>query len=300
MFTRKCVSEGIKNDTVILSHANLLPVGYFIKLFSPKTKLILIAHGIEAWEPFKGFKKKMLFKCDNIFSVSKYTKDIIIRLNGFPEENISILNNCLDPFLEKPVKKEKEEYLLKRYRLKRDDLILMTLTRLAARERYKGYDIVIESLKKLSISHPRIKYLIVGRYDDEEKERLDKIIAGAGLQQQVIFAGFVPDIELADHFNLADIYIMPSEKEGFGIVFIEAMYYHKPVISGNKDGSVDALLNGRLGTLVNPESLDEVATAITNMICGGEKYLPDEKLLMENFSFPVYKEKWKELLMETS
>lgn len=242
----------------------------------------------------------MLFKCDNIFSVSRYTKDVIIRLNGFPEERISVLNNCLDPFLEKPIKKEKEEYLLKRYQLKRDDLILMTLTRLAARERYKGYDMVIESLKKLSISHPRIKYLIVGRYDDEEKERLDKIIAGAGLQQQVIFAGFVPDIELADHFNLADIYIMPSEKEGFGIVFIEAMYYHKPVIAGNKDGSVDALLNGRLGTLVNPESLDEVTAAITKMICSSEKYLPDEKLLMENFSFPVYKEKWKELLMETS
>lgn len=299
-FARKCVWEGMKNDTVILSHVNLLPVGYFIKLFSPKTKLILLAHGIEAWEPFKGFRKKMLFKCDKIFSVSKYTKDVMIQLNGFPEENISVLNNCLDPFLEKPIQKEKEDYLLKRYQLKRDDIVLMTLTRLAARERYKGYDIVIESLKKLSVSNPGIKYLIVGRYDDEEKERLDAIIAKAGLQQQVIFTGFVPDNELADHFNLADIYIMPSEKEGFGIVFIEAMYYRKPVIAGNKDGSVDALLNGRLGMLVNPKSLDEVTDAITKMIGGSEQYLPDEKLLMENFSFPVYKDKWKELLMETS
>ena len=300
MFTRKCVSEGMKNGTVILSHANLLPVGYFIKLFSPKTKLILLAHGIEAWEPFKGFKKKMLFKCDKIFSVSQYTKDVIIRLNGFPGENISVLNNCLDPFLEKPIEKEKEDYLLKRYQLKREDMVLMTLTRLAARERYKGYDMVIESLKKLSVSNPQIKYLIVGRYDDEEKERLDKKIAEARLQQHVIFTGFVPDNELADHFNLADIYIMPSEKEGFGIAFIEAMYYHKPVIAGNKDGSVDALLNGRLGILVNPESLEEVTGAITKTICSSEKYLPDEKLLMDNFSFPVYKNKWKELLFSSS
>ena len=298
MFTRKCVSEGMKNDMVIMSHVNLLPVGYLIKLFSPKTKLILIAHGIEVWEPFKGFKKKMLFKCDKIISVSKYTKDVLVRINGFPGENISVLNNCLDPFLEKPIEKEKENYLLERYRLKKNDIVLMTLTRLAAKERYKGYDMVIESLKKLSLSHPRIKYLIVGRYDDEEKERLDKIIAESGLRQQVIFAGFVPDNELADHFNLADVYVMPSEKEGFGIVFIEAMYYRKPVIAGNKDGSVDALLNGRLGMLVNPESLDEVAGAVTKMICSPEKYRPDEKLLMENFSFPVYREKWKELLME--
>ena len=297
-FTRKCVWLGTKNDTVILSHANLLPVGYFIKLFSPKTKLILLAHGIEAWEPFKGFKKKMLFKCDKIFAVSKYTKDVIMDLNGFPEENIRILNNCLDPFLEKPTQKEKETHLLERYRLNKEDIILMTLTRLAAKERYKGYDIVIESLQKLRASHPDLKYLIVGRYDDEEKERLDKMIEKAGLQQQVIFTGFVPDEELADHYNLADIYIMPSEKEGFGIVFIEAMFYHKPVIAGNKDGSVDALLNGSLGLLVNPESLDEVTCALIRMIGNSEQYLPDEALLMENFSFPVYKEKWARILEE--
>jgi len=299
-FTRKCVRMGTKNDTVILSHANLLPVGYFIKLFSPSTKLILLAHGIEVWEPFKGFKKKMLFKCDQIFAVSKHTKDVIIELNGFPEENIKILNNCLDPFLEKPVQKERETYLLERYHLKKDDVILMTLTRLAAKERYKGYDIVIESLQKLRASYPGLKYLIVGRYDDEEKKRLDTIIENAGLQQQVTFTGFVPDEELADHFNLADVYIMPSEKEGFGIVFIEAMYYRKPVIAGNKDGSVDALLNGRLGLLVNPGSLDEVTCAITKMMGNSGQYLPDEKLLMENFSFPAYKEKWKDLLMEAS
>ena len=59
------------------------------------------------------FKKKMQFQCDKIFSVSQHTKDVIIRLNGFPGENISVLNNCLDPFLEKPIAKEKEAYVRK-------------------------------------------------------------------------------------------------------------------------------------------------------------------------------------------
>jgi glycosyltransferase involved in cell wall biosynthesis len=92
---------------------------------------------------------------------------------------------------------------------------------------------------------------------------------------------------------------MPSEKEGFGIVFIEAMYYNKPVIAGNKDGSTDALLDGKLGLLVNPESLEEVTCAITRMIDHKEQYLPDRELLMENFSFPVYKEKWREVLVRS-
>lgn len=297
-FTGKCVYEGTRNDTVILSHVNLLPVGYFIKLFSSHTKLILIAHGIEVWQPFRGLKKKMLFKCDEVLSVSQYTKDVINTLNGFPRERVRVLNNCLDPFLEPPVENEKDNTLLKRYHLKSDDLVLMTLTRLAAKERYKGYDIVIKSLGKLGESHPGMRYLIVGRYDEQEKARLDAMIAEEGLQDKVIFAGFVPDKELAQHFNLADIYIMPSEKEGFGIVFIEAMYYNKPVIAGNKDGSADALLQGRLGLLVNPGSREEITDAISKVIHCKESYLPDRQLLMDHFSYPVYKEKWKEILEE--
>jgi len=297
-FTLECVLKGTKKSTVILSHVNLLPVGYLIKLFSPKTRLVLIAHGIEAWEPFTGIKKKMLFRCDQVLSVSKYTKDVLVELNGFSSEKIQVLNNCLDPFLEVPVEKEKDVVLLEKYGLKKEDTVLMTLTRLAAREQYKGYDIVIRSLQNLRESNPHLKYLIVGKYDNKEKSRLDKMIAKAGLKEHVIFAGFVADKELAEHFNLADIYIMPSEKEGFGIVFIEAMYYNKPVIAGNKDGSTDALLDGKLGLLVNPESMEEVSGAIMRMINHREQYLPDRKLLMENFSFPVYKEKWREILVQ--
>lgn len=297
-FTQKAVFSGIRHDVIILSHINLLPVGYLIKLFSPKTKLVLIAHGIEAWKAFKGLQKIMLFTCDRILAVSQYTKQVIIDLNHFPSEKIQVLNNCLDPYLEKPIQKEKDNDLLERYHLQKEDTVLMTLTRLAARERYKGYDIVIESLQELQKTNPGLKYLVIGKYDDKEKQRLDKLIRKAGLQQQVIFTGFVPDDELAEHFNLADIYIMPSEKEGFGIVFIEAMYYNKPVIAGNKDGSTDALLDGKLGLLVNPSSEEEVSNAIKSIICNRVKYLPDRQLLMDNFSFPVYKEKWREVLEE--
>ncbi|HEY9339926.1 MAG TPA: asparagine synthase (glutamine-hydrolyzing) [Hanamia sp.] len=295
-FMTACVRNGVKNDIVILSHANLLLVGFFIKLFSPKTQLILIAHGIEVWEPFTGIRKRMLLRCDKILAVSQYTEEVLIQLNKVSREKLQVLNNCLDPFLEEPVEKEKDTALLAKYHISSADRVLMTLTRLAARERYKGYDMVIESLHKLKASFPGLKYLIVGKYDEREKERLDKMISAHRLESQVIFAGFVPDEALADHFNLADIYIMPSEKEGFGIVFIEAMYYNKPVIAGNRDGSVDALLNGQLGLLVNPVNEEEITSAITKMILDKEHYLPDQKLLMQNFSYPVYKNKWKGIL----
>lgn len=299
-FILKAFMRSVRKDVLILSHLNLLPVGYLVKLFSPKTKLVLIAHGIEAWKTFKGLKKRMLFKCDRILSVSEHTKKVLADLNHYPAEKIQILNNCLDPFLDKPVEKEKDKLLLKKYRIAEGDMVLMTLTRLSSSERYKGYDIVIESLRGLRKKNASIKYLIIGKYDAEEKRRLDKLINEAGLAGDVIFTGFVPDEELASHFSLADIYIMPSDGEGFGIVFIEAMYYNKPVIAGNKDGSSDALLNGRLGLLVNPSSREEVSQAIESIICNKKKYLPDHQLLMNHFSFNCYKEKWRSVLEELS
>jgi asparagine synthase (glutamine-hydrolysing) len=296
LFSYQCVLKGIRNDTVILSHLNLLPVGYFIKLLAPKTKLVLIAHGIEAWKSFKGLQKRMLTRCDHILSVSEHTKDVLLKCNGLSPARIQVLNNCLDPFLLKPLQAEKDPCLLEKYGIEKEDVVLMTLTRLSSSERYKGYDIVIESLQELIKKNPAFKYLIIGKYDHAEKRRLDQLIRKAGLESRVVFTGFVPDEELSRHFNLADIYIMPSEKEGFGIVFIEAMYYNKPVIAGNKDGSKDALLNGKLGVLVDPSSREEVSEAIENVAGDKSRYLPDHQLLMDHFSYPVYREKWREVL----
>ena len=61
-FVYSSVLQGIKSDVVILSHVNLLKVGFIIKLLSPKTKLVLFAHGIEIWKPLSSLKKKMILK----------------------------------------------------------------------------------------------------------------------------------------------------------------------------------------------------------------------------------------------
>src|SRR5437660_993852 len=61
-FVHKAVMEGVKSRIVVLSHINLLLVGFIIKLLSPKTKLVLLVHGIEVWKSFSGKKKYMLRK----------------------------------------------------------------------------------------------------------------------------------------------------------------------------------------------------------------------------------------------
>ena len=290
-FAVKSIKEGIKSKVVILSHINLLSVGYLIKLLSPKTKLVLFAHGIEIWKPLSFLKKKMLLKCNQVWAVSNFTNDKIKELGYVTNDKSVVLNNCLDPYLQKDNNDSKSNELLSRYNISKDDFILLTLTRLNSAEKYKGYDKVLECLQGLINEYPHLRYLIIGKYDDEEKARMDKMIDSMNLQHAVVFTGYIAEEELSAHYHLADLYIMPSLGEGFGIVFIEAMYNNVPVIAGNKDGSIDALLNGKLGLLVNPDDPEEITLAIKKVINNKSSFKPDQTLLMQNFSYEVYKEK---------
>lgn len=288
-FISDAVIRGRKANVVLLSHINLLPVGWLIKKISPKTKLILIAHGIEIWSPLKTYVLKMLGSCDQILAVSNYTRNKIIETHNFPKEKCDVLHNCLDPFLPLP-KNQNDNELRKRYGFGPEDKIIFTLTRISTEERYKGYDKVIEAMALIQNEHPNAKYLISGSYDKSEKEKIDQQISKLGLSEKVVLSGFIAEEELSAHFNMADVYIMPSKKEGFGLVFIEAMFYSLPVIAGNADGSKDALLNGELGMLVDPDSISEIKESIEKVLSGGSKaFTPNRRLLIENFGYETYK-----------
>jgi phosphatidyl-myo-inositol dimannoside synthase len=292
-FISEMILAGLKFDRVILSHINLLPVGWLIKKLSPRTKLFLLAHGIEIWYPVGPSKKKMLNNCDKIIAVSNYTANKIREVHGLPSERVLVLNNCLDPFLPLPSIHKKDQALLHKYGFEETDTILMTLTRLSSTERYKGYDKVFEAIASIRLQYPGIRYLIAGKYDSREKAFIDSLLKKLNIQNVVVMTGFITEESLEAHYAMSDIYVMPSRKEGFGIVFIEAMYYGLPVIAGNADGSVDAVLNGELGQLVNPDNVKEIEAAIVNIIKRKKAFIPSGKLLSAHFSYDVYKEKLK-------
>ncbi len=295
-FIKDAVRIGLKSNVVILSHINLLLAAWTIKKLSPSTTIILMAHGIEIWKPLDRRHRMMLAACDKIMSVSSFTKEKIEALHQIATEKSFVLNNCIDPFLDRPSEKKRSPDLINRYGFNDDDIILLTLTRLSVRDRYKGYGYVLESLANIVSKNKHIKYLLAGGYEPAEKKYLDELIDKYGLKENVIITGFLPDEELAAHFSLADIYVMPSIKEGFGIVFVEAMYYGVPVIAGNADGSTDALLQGKLGLLIKPDDADAITAALEKMIKYKADFLPNHSLVMENFGYENYKNKLEALL----
>jgi len=265
-FILKTLSSAVNDDIIIISHINLAIIGLLIKKLNPKCKVWLIAHGIEVWRPLSLIKKLFLKRCDKILCVSNFTKQEVLRLHKADPAICSVLNNAIDPFIKLPVTFTKPQYLIDRYELQYNNPILFTLTRLASTEQYKGYDQVIKAVSRLKSQFPDIKYLLSGQYDPKEEIRIRTLIATYQLEEQVVLTGFIDEAELVDYFLMADLFVLPSKKEGFGIVFIEALACGLPVICGNADGSIDAIRNGELGKAINVDDLDELEKAITESL----------------------------------
>jgi phosphatidyl-myo-inositol dimannoside synthase len=176
----------------------------------------------------------------------------------------------------------KPDYLLDRHDLRRKK-ILLTVGRLAADERRKGHDKVIEALPAIIKTCPDLVYLIAGKGDDQA--RLETLARRLGVQGHVLFVGMVDAHELADHYRLADVFVMPSTQEGFGIVFLEAAMSGLRVIGGNGDGSIDALADGAVGVAVDPANTDELVQAVTGAIAGrGPDPATVQRFNVENFA----------------
>ncbi|MBO1351801.1 MAG: glycosyltransferase family 4 protein [Hormoscilla sp. GUM202] len=144
--------------------------------------------------------------------------------------------------------------------------LLITPGRLDSQEQYKGYDRVLRALPTIIENIPQVHYLIVGKGDD--LPRVEQLIQQLNLQHHVTLAGFIPDSELCDHYNLCDVFAMPSKGEGFGIVYLEALACGKPTLGGNQDGAIDALCNGELGALVDPDNIEEIAQTLIQILQG--------------------------------
>lgn len=265
-FVLKTAGNTANPDVAILSHINLAVIGLITKFINPKCRLWLVAHGIEVWRPLSFIQRLMLKRCDNVICVSNYTKQQMISRHNLNAGKCIVLNNAIDPFMRLPNTFTKPQNLLKRYGLHDDDFILFSLTRLASTEQYKGYDQVISVLGSLKSKFPKIKYVLSGKYDNQEYVRIKQLIAEHNVSENVILTGFIDEAELTEHFLLADLFVLPSKKEGFGIVFIEALACGLPVTCGNADGSVDAIRNGELGEAINPDNHTELSNSIIRHI----------------------------------
>jgi glycosyltransferase involved in cell wall biosynthesis len=287
-FIINSIRKAIRADIVLLSHINLLPVGWMIKKLSPNTQIILFAHGIEIWEIPLGFRKYMLGACDRFLCVSRYTKERLTSMHGVPDSKCEVLNNCLDPFLPQGRCLEHYPDIKSNLGIASHSPIVFTLARMQAGERYKGYDKILRIIPSLKQQFPGLKYVMGGKSDSEELAYLTSMIAEMGLSEDVKIVGFISDEQLPSYFQMADVFVMPSYNEGFGITFIESLYYGLPVLTGNIDGSRDVMISSSFGMMADPFDKQEISNVLQSLLGKLSSFRPDKNALMNHFGYDHY------------
>jgi phosphatidylinositol alpha-1,6-mannosyltransferase len=242
-------------DLVFCGHLFMTPLAAAIAR-TLRARLWVQVHGVEAWEEPSPLHRRSIEAADLVTSVSRHTRRRLLEWVGISPDRVKVLPNTVDPRYQPG---PKPDYLIERHAVK-GKKVLLTVSRLASSERYKGQDRVIRTLPPLLSKYPDIVYLIVG--DGDDRPRLEALAVEQGVAEHVQFVGSVAPEKIPDYFRLSDVFVMPSTGEGFGIVFLEAMASGIHVIAGDQDGSRDALCDGALGTLVEPESCEELASAI--------------------------------------
>src|SRR5207248_1608633 len=115
---------------------------------------------------------------------------------------------------------------------------------------------ILRALPAIRREIPDVRYVLVG--EGEDRARIETLVRELNLFGVVILAGGVSPRELADYYNLCDVFAMPSKGEGFGIVYLEALACGKPVLAGNGDGSSEPLQNGKVGLLLDADDVDQI------------------------------------------
>lgn len=246
-----------RTDLLICGHINLLPLAWTVSRIK-RCPLLLIVHGVDAWSPHRSpLVRALLARVDAIIAVSRYTVERMRAWSDLPEQRFRILPNCVDlaTFTPRP----RNAALAQRYGLA-GRRVLLTVGRLAGSEQYKGFDEVLEVLPQLAREMPDLAYVIVG--DGDDRPRLQAKAQALGVEDRVVFTGFVSEEEKIDLYNLADVFVMPGRGEGFGIVYLEAMACGVPAIGSLLDGSRDALRDGQLGLLIDPREPQQLIEAV--------------------------------------
>ncbi|MGH8109417.1 MAG: asparagine synthase (glutamine-hydrolyzing) [Arenimonas sp.] len=275
-----------KFDLVVCGHINILPLAVLLNL-KLRAPLALMVYGIDVWESPYRLAKFFAKKASAIWSISEITTERMMAWTGIRKDKFVQLPNAIH--LDRYGLAEKRQDLLQRYGLQ-GKKILMTLARLPSAERYKGVDEVLAVMPELLKKEPSLHYLVVG--DGNDRQRLAEKAVALGLKDKVVFTGFIDEAEKADHFRLADVFVMPGRGEGFGFVFLEALACGIPAVGSQIDGSREALLQGELGELVDPLSLQSIESGILAAL-EKKKEIPAN---LAYFSWPKFRERIEQAL----
>jgi phosphatidylinositol alpha-1,6-mannosyltransferase len=194
-------------------------------------------------------------RADLAIAVSAYTAELVAATGAHPRRLAVIANGADVPLDATPLPAERPT--------------ILTIARIE--ERYKGHDTMVRALALVLAKAPDAQWVVIG--EGSLRPAIEALARGYGVERSIRFLGAVSDAERDAWLRRARLLAMPSRLpagpfagEGFGIVYLEAGAYGKPVVAGNVGGALDAVIDGETGLLVDPLDALAVADAITALL----------------------------------
>ncbi len=164
-----------------------------------------------------------------------------------------------------------------------DKFTIITVARL---EKVKGIEYLIKAVSNYQLSMSNYQLLIIG--DGSERKNLESLVEKLDRKDKVKFLGEIPNEKIPEYLTAADCFVLPSVKEGFGIVILEAMACQIPVVGTNVGGISDIIEDGKTGILVepkNPQSISEAIFRLYSQKDFAENLVQNAKINLEKYNW---------------
>lgn len=207
--------------------------------------------------PLNSFLRRLYRVCDRTIAISDWLARFCTEVEAIPSDKITTVHyglNIVDRSKASPSTVREE------YDIPSDTLLLLSMGRLIEQ---KGHHILISAFREIVQDFPGIRLMLVG--DGPYRLSLQKQTHELHLEQNVIFAGWQKSV--SDYYSAADIFVHPSLWEGFGLVLLEAMSHHKPIIASSVSAIPEIVVHNETGLLIPPGDITALAKAMISL-CG--------------------------------
>lgn len=250
-FAATTLAALMRAEVVLIGHINLLPLALLVRLVRSRARVILFAHGIEVWgdpayRPASRWERALLrLAVHRVAVVSRFSMTRMAVAFGVDDGKFVLFPNAVD---------------LVESRAHTSGALILAVARLGAGEREKHVDKLVRALPFL----PGARLMVIG--DGPLRQELRDLAVDLGVSERVELPGAVDEAALARAYAQARVFALPSSKEGFGIVYLEAWARGLPVIGSRFGGAGEVITDGVDGFTVDPEDEPALVAALDQLL----------------------------------
>jgi phosphatidyl-myo-inositol dimannoside synthase len=290
-------TAGANPCIALAAHPNLAIPLSWMRRIAPRFRTLVMAHGVEVWKTLPALRRRALATADLVLAPSQYTAQRLVDVQGVAREKVRRLPWPLSPTFLRFADASSHLPLPQDFP---SGQVILTVGRWSAAERYKGADELIAALASLAKSFPNVHLVAVGGGDD--LPRLRKLAIDSGVESRVHFFEGLNREQTAACYSHADIFALPSTGEGFGLVFLEAMAFSKPIVGVAAGGATDVIEDGVNGILAPPANADALRRALERLLESESLRVElgrrGSQIVREKYTFPAFQAALERILDE--